>query len=61
MFRGAFVLCALLLLSLDARAFSSETYITLSGATYVVQGGAQTLTPLSYDPQTGEFVQETYT
>lgn len=50
-----------LLLSFDIQAFSNETYITLSGANYAVQGGTQTLTPLSYDPQSGQLVQESYT
>lgn len=50
-----------LLISLGAQAFSNDTYITLSGGNYAVQGSTQTLTPLTYDPQSGQFVQETYT
>ncbi len=60
MFRHLFCLCATLF-SFEAWAFSADTYITLSGATYVVQGTTQALTPLSYDPQSGQFVQESYT
>ena len=60
MLRRILCLCAMFL-SFEAQAFSDATYITLSGADYVVQGGTLTLTPLSYDPQNGQFVQETYT
>lgn len=60
MFRNVLCLCAMLL-SFEALAFSTDTYITLSGASYVTQGTTQTLTPLSYDPQSGQFVQESYT
>ena len=60
MLRRILCLCAMFI-SFGVQAFSGDTYITLSGATYVVQGTTQKLTPLSYDPQTGEFIQESYT
>lgn len=54
MLRTTFWIFALLL-SLDAQAFSANTYITLSGATYVTQGTTQTLIPLTYDPDSQQF------
>lgn len=57
MFRTALWFCALLL-SLDAQAFSANTYVTLSGANYVIQGATQTLYPLTYDPDSQQILDD---